>query len=545
MTIRLQLAVQGGGAKLCGLLAALDAVQRLEKLGLIQVTRIAGTSAGAIAAALFAAGVNFEHLRRRIIDNRKGLERIVPPPNAWQLVRAARGQPMVAIDPIRDALRAVLAEHKVSLFKDLRIPLHVVATDLTNGRAHVYATEKEPQMDVVNAVLDSCAIPFYLRGPSTANGGMLLVDGGICENFPVDVLDSDEKTHGLITGITFRTGSRGAPESVFDFAVSLLDAAIANSVRRAQRTVLERRLLLLDPKPETLNFQWALHEGMEGHYHATLAESDRFFRTLADVEAPAPPSPAVSPTPPAIHDIVDVEEDVDSLDTLHRHDELFRAQHADVKVKYHEVRMLVRAGGSLVGQRAPDFLQYQMQFSAFERPLECVRIGVSGDTAYEFLQTLRTEVYDHKHARRRTIQLKARDPQRPSYRSYLLFFSPAIHPDETGAPFRLQYSHELRGVFRELHRTGVDCMQLSTMRAGTTTPKITLLTVLPKTHPGYYLRESLKTTGKTPGRPMTPEETNAVVLELALTPAEYLLGWIGEDIAPGTIFSADICAPGY
>src|SRR5687767_2418273 len=63
--IKIQLALQGGGAKLCGLLAAMDAVQELHRRGIIQVTRIAGTSAGSIAACLFAAGADLGSVRER------------------------------------------------------------------------------------------------------------------------------------------------------------------------------------------------------------------------------------------------------------------------------------------------------------------------------------------------------------------------------------------------------------------------------------------------------------------------------------------------
>lgn len=59
----IQLVLQGGGAKLIALLAAMEAVEELEANGRIVVTRLCGTSAGAIAACLFAARVPMKEAR--------------------------------------------------------------------------------------------------------------------------------------------------------------------------------------------------------------------------------------------------------------------------------------------------------------------------------------------------------------------------------------------------------------------------------------------------------------------------------------------------
>src|SRR5437879_13740961 len=62
-----QLAIQGGGAKICCLLAAMDAVQALQKDKVLKVTKVAGTSAGAIVGSLFAANVSIEGFRKGLV----------------------------------------------------------------------------------------------------------------------------------------------------------------------------------------------------------------------------------------------------------------------------------------------------------------------------------------------------------------------------------------------------------------------------------------------------------------------------------------------
>jgi len=46
MPVPIQLALQGGGAKITYLIAALEALQELEQAGKVKVTRIAGSAGG-------------------------------------------------------------------------------------------------------------------------------------------------------------------------------------------------------------------------------------------------------------------------------------------------------------------------------------------------------------------------------------------------------------------------------------------------------------------------------------------------------------------
>src|SRR5262245_43672164 len=66
--VNIQLAVQGGGAKLAALVAAMAAIEQLEKDGVIRVTRVAGTSAGSIVGAFFAARIPMEVVRQELLS---------------------------------------------------------------------------------------------------------------------------------------------------------------------------------------------------------------------------------------------------------------------------------------------------------------------------------------------------------------------------------------------------------------------------------------------------------------------------------------------
>ena len=76
----IQLALQGGGAKIVHLIAALEAIEKLQNEDrLIHVTRIAGTSAGAIAGGLFAAGVAMSAVKETLLNFGKNLKKLPQP----------------------------------------------------------------------------------------------------------------------------------------------------------------------------------------------------------------------------------------------------------------------------------------------------------------------------------------------------------------------------------------------------------------------------------------------------------------------------------
>src|SRR5690348_13880652 len=73
--IKIQVVFQGGGAKLCLLMAVCNVLADFEKDNRIKVTRVAGSSAGAIAAVMFASKKALETYKsevksigRRLID---------------------------------------------------------------------------------------------------------------------------------------------------------------------------------------------------------------------------------------------------------------------------------------------------------------------------------------------------------------------------------------------------------------------------------------------------------------------------------------------
>jgi predicted acylesterase/phospholipase RssA len=176
--IKIQIAFQGGGAKLCDLLAAAEAIQQLEALNKLEVTRVAGTSAGAIVACAYATKQPLSTFVERLTNlGPKHLPKIGTPAfTIRNAVKVWRGNPMLDEGPLRELLADLFKDYPT--LETLRLPPFIVAADLGKGETKTY-----PDGEIlVNAVMDSCGLPFFFRAPNNM-GLSNFVDGGLCEIF--------------------------------------------------------------------------------------------------------------------------------------------------------------------------------------------------------------------------------------------------------------------------------------------------------------------------------------------------------------------------
>jgi NTE family protein len=162
------LALSGGGAR--GL-AHIGVIKVLEREN-VPIDLLAGTSMGGIVAALYATGLSaheMEQVARRISSPRQLLalvDRTLPRRGLLQ------GRKVV------EFLAQWLGE---LTFDQLKIPLALIAADL-NGCQKVVLQEGS----VLDAVRATIALPGLLA--PLERGDQLLVDGGLMDNLPVDIV---------------------------------------------------------------------------------------------------------------------------------------------------------------------------------------------------------------------------------------------------------------------------------------------------------------------------------------------------------------------
>lgn len=168
--IRIGLALGGGGAR--GM-AHLGVLRGLEKEGIF-FDLVAGTSSGALMGLAYAAGwspqESLDEFTMMLTPSRWW--RALPWGHAWYLIAKFRTGAWERM------LRPYVGE---TTLQQLRIPLLTTAVDLITGREVV-----RDSGDAVAAVLESINLPLVSR--PILRDGMALIDGGILNNLPVDVL---------------------------------------------------------------------------------------------------------------------------------------------------------------------------------------------------------------------------------------------------------------------------------------------------------------------------------------------------------------------
>ena len=187
----LGLVLAGGGARA---FAHVGVLRELEDQG-IPVDRVAGCSIGAIIAATWATGVSGEELEddcyAEFVRRRPFGDYTVP---TRSLARGRRTH--------EGLIRALGAD---TLVEGLPRQFGCVSTDLVTRTRQVHR-----RGSLVDATLASVRLPVLF--PPIADGQRLLIDGGVLDNLPVDLLT--ERSEGPVIAVNIAMGGSARPRSV-------------------------------------------------------------------------------------------------------------------------------------------------------------------------------------------------------------------------------------------------------------------------------------------------------------------------------------------
>ncbi|MBA3347228.1 MAG: patatin-like phospholipase family protein [Actinobacteria bacterium] len=223
----LGLVLSGGGARGFAHIGALAAITEAG----YEIDRLGGCSMGAFIAGMAALGLGSEQIRDVCHDE---LVRRTPF-NDWTV-------PKVALIRSRKAgrmLERVFGELQV---EELPRSLFTVSADLLSSRTVVH--RRGPLLEAVGA---SMSIPGLV--PPFVRGGQLLVDGGVLNNLPVDLMDDAHEGPVIAVDVVRRLEfehDRGTPRlpSIME---TMTRATVLGSVERAERN---RALAALVISPE-------------------------------------------------------------------------------------------------------------------------------------------------------------------------------------------------------------------------------------------------------------------------------------------------------
>ena len=205
------LVFKGGGVR--GI-AYMGAIEELENMGVMDgIERVAGTSAGAIAATLMSFRISlaetlvlFNDLdlanipQKSMLDN-KG--RILTLTNPGSYKRLFENYGWYSSEYFYQWMSEVIAgkcdENPRATFKDFKErgfrDLYIVVSNISRHRPEVFSYRTTPDAAVADAVRISMSIPLYFEAlrydGKKFGGGDYYVDGGLYKNYPLDIFESE------------------------------------------------------------------------------------------------------------------------------------------------------------------------------------------------------------------------------------------------------------------------------------------------------------------------------------------------------------------
>lgn len=214
----LVLALSGGGAHAA---AHAGVVRALEQEG-IPIAGVAGVSGGALVAAAWSGGASLEKLVEQA-------SRLHP----WFWVRGWGGGLLSGTK-----LGLLIDEFlPTPTFEALRVPVHVLATDVDTGEPVVLR-----QGNLRDAVRASCSFPGIF--PPMVLDGRRLYDGGVSEVIPVRLARDMAGEGGVVLAVDCNSGTRWPAADSF---VAVVLRAGVTLLRGRTRSELQGADLVIAP----------------------------------------------------------------------------------------------------------------------------------------------------------------------------------------------------------------------------------------------------------------------------------------------------------
>lgn len=253
---RIGLVLSGGGARGAAHVGVLKVLDELH----IPIDAIAGTSMGAVVGGLYASGLSVKEIESAMTSlNWQDAFRDRPPRTDLTFRRKLEDQNFLVKFPLglragrfqlpkgfiqgqklnQTLRRLTLPVAQVASFDELPIPFRAVATDLETGDAVIMSDG-----DLTTAMRASLSAPGLFI-PVERNG-RLLVDGGLSENFPVEVA----RAMNVDVLIAVDVGATLQPRNRLDSVPAISNQMLAILIRKdsqRQRALLTDRDIVIDP----------------------------------------------------------------------------------------------------------------------------------------------------------------------------------------------------------------------------------------------------------------------------------------------------------
>ncbi len=291
---RVGLVLSGGGARGAAHIGVLKELERLQ----VPVDFIAGTSMGAIIGGLYASGMSADEIEKALLGidwdralsdkpNRNKLSFRRKRDDDDILIRSGVGFNDGEIQLPRGLLEGqnlglilqslTLHVAQIHDFDKLSIPFRAVATDISTGQAVVMAGG-----DLATAMRASMSVPAFFSPVEV--DGKLLVDGGVSDNLPVEVVRQMGADVVIAVDISTPLSGKAKMKNLFSITEQLTSILTRNNTERSLATLSDRDILILPELGEigSADFKIADQAIEKGLVAAEAREPELQQLTLSD-----------------------------------------------------------------------------------------------------------------------------------------------------------------------------------------------------------------------------------------------------------------------
>lgn len=231
----LGLSLAGGGLKSFSQLAVLHDLEEHQ----VAIDAVAGTSMGAVIAALVACGLKAQQIEDALLEAEKNFEEsgIFSRP-AYKLIQQVRehNNGFVALQSLQQMACSLYEKFGCRMLSDCRMPLAIPSVDIRTSELIVFTNRPDyfssPSGDWVvyphdielgSAVAASCAFPLVFS--TACIDGRQLVDGGVMMNLPIPLFDRERFSVLMSVSMIYDAVDRQLA-SPFNVAIQSLDILI-------------------------------------------------------------------------------------------------------------------------------------------------------------------------------------------------------------------------------------------------------------------------------------------------------------------------------
>lgn len=241
------LVLAGGGAKGLAHIGVIKCLDNLDSLS--KINHFVGASIGSIVAALAAAGATGCELEHFIMSLDTSLFVDYSWNPAIDLYRLNNSYGVCTGAAITSTLGDIFKSlgfspnvtfNELYLARGRKLTIACTRVVLPRARTDYYSHETHPDMKIVDALRESCSIPFVFEAPQrkTPAGMITMCDGGLFDNFPMHLFAPSSE----LMGVKLRTSVADDQTGVSDKPVSNLREFISSIMNSYYHIAQESKL---------------------------------------------------------------------------------------------------------------------------------------------------------------------------------------------------------------------------------------------------------------------------------------------------------------